>query len=118
MANMLNFTGGSCLFCQAKGTDMTPLLLAPEVLHSAPKALRAGTSFQILMDKLDGTLPQKALSLDLAIPQRPQGPTCPAAMAYWDHLKHSTTFHDIEAISTIFHKLSISRLSRDRFEMK
>ncbi|CAJ1431504.1 unnamed protein product [Effrenium voratum] len=44
---------------QAKGTDMTPLLLAPEVLHSAPKALRAGTSFQILMDKLDGTLPQK-----------------------------------------------------------
>lgn len=44
---------------QAKGTDLTPLLLAPEVLHSAPKSLRAGTKFQVLMDKLDGKLPKK-----------------------------------------------------------
>ena len=44
---------------QAKGTDLTPLLIAPEVLHSRPKGLRAGTKFQILMDKLDGSLPKK-----------------------------------------------------------
>ncbi len=51
----------SSSFSQAKGTDLTPLLIAPEVLHSRPKALRAGTKFQILMDKLDGSLPKKDL---------------------------------------------------------
>eukprot|EP00439_Symbiodinium_sp_Y106_P030902 s1515_g3.t1 len=44
---------------QAKGTDLTPLLIAPTVLHSAPKSLKPGSNFQILMDKLDGELPKK-----------------------------------------------------------
>lgn len=44
---------------EEKGTDLTPLLIAPQVLHSAPKGLRAGTKFQILMDKLDGSLAKK-----------------------------------------------------------
>ena len=52
---------GLC-FCEAKGTDLTPLLIAPTVLHSAPKSLKPGSNFQILMDKLDGELPKKVRS--------------------------------------------------------
>ena len=48
------------LALEEKGTDLTPLLLAPTVLHSAPKSLKPGSNFQILMDKLDGELPKKA----------------------------------------------------------
>ena len=48
--------------CEAKGTDLTPLLIAPTVLHSAPKTLKPGSTFQILMDKLEGDLPKKVLS--------------------------------------------------------
>jgi len=40
---------------QAKGTDLSPLLVAPHVLHSKPKSLRAGTAFEVLMDPTDAT---------------------------------------------------------------
>lgn len=35
---------------QAKGTDLSPLLLAPHVLHAAPQSVPAGTKFEILTD--------------------------------------------------------------------
>jgi len=35
---------------QAQGKDLSPLLLAPHVLHAKPRALAAGTSFQLLVD--------------------------------------------------------------------
>jgi biotin carboxyl carrier protein len=38
---------------QAKGTDLSPLLLAPQVLHGKPRALEAGSSFQVLLDPSD-----------------------------------------------------------------
>jgi biotin carboxyl carrier protein len=38
---------------QAKGTDLSPLLLAPHVLHSKPRALPAGTTFEVFTDPLD-----------------------------------------------------------------
>jgi len=40
---------------QAKGTDLSPLLLAPQVLHGKPRALEAGSSFQVLMNPSDST---------------------------------------------------------------
>ncbi|CAE8627913.1 unnamed protein product [Polarella glacialis] len=38
---------------QAKGTDLSPLLLAPHVLHGRPKALAPGTRFELLVDPDD-----------------------------------------------------------------
>jgi len=35
---------------QAKGTDLSPLLVAPHVLHSKPRSLKVGTKFQIVLD--------------------------------------------------------------------
>lgn len=35
---------------QAKGQDLSPLLVAPHVLHAKPGALAAGTNFQVLVD--------------------------------------------------------------------
>jgi len=40
---------------QAKGTDLSPLLVAPHVLHSKPRSLRPGTTFELLMDPTDAT---------------------------------------------------------------
>lgn len=38
---------------QGKGTDLSLLLLAPQVLHSRPKSLAPGTRFQLLTDASD-----------------------------------------------------------------
>merc|ERR1719145_8038 len=38
---------------QAKGTDLSPLLLAPTVLHRQPRTTPAGTRFELLMDPSD-----------------------------------------------------------------
>jgi len=40
---------------QAKGTDLSPLLLAPHVLHAKPRSLKLGTTFELLMDPSDPT---------------------------------------------------------------
>jgi len=45
---------------QRKGTDLSPLLAAPHVLHGAPKKLPVGTKFDLLVDALDGSIPKKA----------------------------------------------------------
>eukprot|EP00931_Biecheleriopsis_adriatica_P083062 TRINITY_DN5657_c0_g1_i3.p1 TRINITY_DN5657_c0_g1~~TRINITY_DN5657_c0_g1_i3.p1 ORF type:complete len:1302 (+),score=355.00 TRINITY_DN5657_c0_g1_i3:71-3976(+) len=45
---------------QAKGTDLSPLLLAPYVLHCPPKSLAPGTKFQLHVDPLNGTIPGRA----------------------------------------------------------
>eukprot|EP00930_Biecheleria_cincta_P069966 TRINITY_DN57636_c0_g1_i1.p1 TRINITY_DN57636_c0_g1~~TRINITY_DN57636_c0_g1_i1.p1 ORF type:complete len:1314 (-),score=272.23 TRINITY_DN57636_c0_g1_i1:130-3711(-) len=45
---------------QKKGTDLSPLLLAPYVLHAKPKSLAAGTRFQLLVDPLNGSTPRRA----------------------------------------------------------
>merc|ERR1712228_45408 len=38
---------------QAKGTDLSPLLLAPHVLHRQPRTLPIGTKFELLDDPSD-----------------------------------------------------------------
>jgi len=40
---------------QAKGTDLSPLLVAPQVLHGRPRSLKKGTTFELLMDPTDAT---------------------------------------------------------------
>lgn len=40
---------------QAKGTDLSPLLLAPHVLHRQPRTLPKGTQFELLVDPSDST---------------------------------------------------------------
>merc|ERR1719401_1280864 len=40
---------------QAKGTDLSPLLIAPQVLHGKPRTLKKGTTFELLMDPTDVT---------------------------------------------------------------
>jgi biotin carboxyl carrier protein len=44
---------------QAKGTDLSPLLLAPHVLHRQPRTLPVGTTFQVFTDPLDITKKQE-----------------------------------------------------------
>jgi len=40
---------------QAKGTDLSPLLVAPHVLHRQPRTLPRGTQFELLVDPSDST---------------------------------------------------------------
>eukprot|EP00406_Dinophysis_acuminata_P045001 CAMPEP_0179302186 /NCGR_PEP_ID=MMETSP0797-20121207/47933_1 /TAXON_ID=47934 /ORGANISM="Dinophysis acuminata, Strain DAEP01" /LENGTH=579 /DNA_ID=CAMNT_0021011705 /DNA_START=16 /DNA_END=1755 /DNA_ORIENTATION=- len=40
---------------QKKGTDLSPLLLAPHVLHAKPRSVPAGTKFDMLVDPADGS---------------------------------------------------------------
>merc|ERR1719210_1221684 len=40
---------------QAKGTDLSPLLLAPHVLHAKPKSVAPGTTFDLLIDPSDSS---------------------------------------------------------------
>lgn len=40
---------------QAKGTDLSPLLVAPHVLHRQPRTLPKGTRFQLLVNPSDST---------------------------------------------------------------
>lgn len=40
---------------QAKGTDLSPLLVAPHVLHRQPRTLPKGTKFEVLLNPADST---------------------------------------------------------------
>jgi len=40
---------------QAKGTDLSPLLVAPHVLHHQPRTLPKGTEFELLVDPANST---------------------------------------------------------------
>merc|ERR1712099_53860 len=40
---------------QAKGTDLSPLLVTPHVLHRQPRTLPKGSRFQLLVNPSDST---------------------------------------------------------------
>merc|ERR1712151_529735 len=40
---------------QRKGTDLSPLLVAPQVLHAKPRSLPVGTKFELLTDPTDSS---------------------------------------------------------------
>merc|ERR1712217_812648 len=60
---------------QAKGTDLSPLLVAPHVLHHKPRTLPKGTQFELMIDPSDsnsraqiefqgfGTAPNKDITM-------------------------------------------------------
>jgi biotin carboxyl carrier protein len=55
--NALGFQAKGLTFCKERGkkSDLSPLLLAPHVLHREPKTLESGVQFELLSDPADYT---------------------------------------------------------------